>query len=112
MQAKISRLLLKSKTSQSLIDIIVFQKDKLALLTVDCYKGTLKVYEMSGLREVGYMDDTVFLETCAIKNIISYPQFISLNLEFNYTRMQRREELFQGNFILRVQSNSIPTTRL
>ena len=96
MQAKISRLLLKSKTSQSLIDIIVFQKDKLALLTVDCYKGTLKVYEMSGLREVGYMDDTVFLETCAIKNIISYPQFISLNLEFQLYEDATQRRIIPG----------------
>jgi hypothetical protein len=27
-------------------------------------------------------DDTVFLETCALKNLVSYPQFISLNLVF------------------------------
>lgn len=32
--------------------------------------------------EIQYMDDIVFLETCAIKNLISYPQFISLNLIF------------------------------
>ena len=27
-------------------------------------------------------DDVVFLETCATKNLISYPQFISLNIIF------------------------------
>jgi hypothetical protein len=55
-----------------------------------------KKARISGFREVEYMDDTVFLETCAIKNIISYPQFISLNQVFQLYEDATQRRIIPG----------------